>query len=96
MKNGDEHHGADEKSYGILLPSLLVLTAVMLWISRPDRHQLFEEDERDWAKILLSIAMLFNLIALVLNYIGYLIYVYVSGKQYGFFDFTYLLFHSLS
>ena len=40
--------------------------------------------------------MLFNLIALLLNYTGYLVYVYVSGKQYGFFDFTYLLFHSLS
>ena len=41
MKNGDEHHGADEKNYGILLPLLLLLTAGMLWISRPDRHQLF-------------------------------------------------------
>ena len=96
MRNGMEHHGSDERGYGTLLPALLVLTAVMMWVSRPNRHQLFEEQERDWAKILLFVAMGLNLLALLLNYIGYLVYVYGGGYQYGFFDFTYLLFHSLS
>lgn len=78
------------------MPVLLLATLGMLWTSWPKNNQLFEEGERDWAKILLTIAMLFNLIALGLYYIGHLIYAYSSGVQYGFFDFTYLLFHSLS
>lgn len=96
MLNEGKHHGADERSYTVILPGLLLLTAAMVWVAWPGKKSLFVENERDWAKIVLIVALLFNLVAEVLFYMGHLLYAYVSGRQYGFFDFTYLLFHSLS
>lgn len=54
------------------------------------------DNEIDYAKILLFSGLFINFLALTFKYIGYLLYVWVSGKQYGFFDFMYLLLHAFS
>lgn len=41
-------------------------------------------------------ALVLNLIAIIFYWIGHVIYTLISGKFHGFFDFCYLLFHSLS
>ena len=43
MKNGDLEHGSDEQSYSYLLPMLLLLTAILTYMSWPTSQQLFDE-----------------------------------------------------
>lgn len=72
---------------------MLALTAVMIYFSRTPKHGVAEE--KDWAKFILLITLIFNFVALVFNYMGFLVYL-GTGEYYGFFDFMYLLFHSIS
>jgi len=78
-----------------MLPLLLILTGAMLYFSKGPKHGEDAGEERDWAKLLLFITLVFNMVALVFYYIGFLLYT-SGGYYYGFFDFMYLLFHSIS
>lgn len=94
MQNGEYGHGSDERMNKFMLPLLLILTAVMAYFSKGPKHEEIA-GEKDWAKFILFITLIFNLIALLLNYFGFLLYLN-TGSHHGFFDFMYLLFHSIS
>ena len=47
-------------------------------------------------KWLLMISMCIEIISIAFKYSGFLVYAYFAGKDYAFFDFIYLLFHSIS
>jgi hypothetical protein len=55
-----------------------------------------EEEGENWIKWLLKISMWIAAVSIFAKYIGYAIYAYVSGSDYQFFDFMYLLLHSTS
>lgn len=67
----------------------------MLKIIKIDNSTQIDSKDTDWVKVLVSICLWFNFSSLILKYCGYLIYIY-SGNDYAFFDFMYLLFHSIS
>ena len=68
----------------------------MVYFSRGKKEELeIVEENTDWAKLLMHIALVINFLALLFFYIGFLIYLYI-GRFYGFFDFIYLLLHSVS
>ena len=66
----------------------------MIWFSRNLRSSL--EGELDYCKLLLTVGLWLNLLALLFKFFGHFIYIYVTGKEHGLFDFVYLLMHSLS
>lgn len=74
---------------------LVILTGVMLYFSKGPKHGEVMGEERDWAKFILFVTLAFNLVAIIFYYIGFLIYT-SEGYYYGFFDFMYLFFHSIS
>ncbi len=55
-----------------------------------------EEDGDNWIKWTLKISLWFSISSIVIKYIGFLIYAYVSGAEYQFFDFMFMLLHSVS
>ena len=93
-----KQHGENENKLTLLLPLSIILTGYMLHKSRQKKGEIAigGEEELDWAKLLLHLALWLNFLALFFYYFGFAIYAYGSGSQYGFFDFMYLLFHSFS
>lgn len=64
----------------------------MLWFLYKNK----EEDGDNWIKWTLKISLWISIGSIAFKYIGFLIYAYVNGTDYQFFDFMYLLFHSTS
>lgn len=58
-----------------MLPFLLILTGAMAYFSKGPKHGEQIGEEKDWAKFILFITLIFNLIALFFNYLGFLIYL---------------------
>lgn len=76
MINGDYHYGSDEHLLRFMFPMLLALTAVMIYFSRGSHVGIGEE--RDWAKFILLITLMFNFVALLFNYLGFLLYLWTG------------------
>lgn len=68
----------------------------MLYLSRRKKDELeIIEGNTDWAKILFHIALWLNFIALLLLYVGFLVYS-SHGQENAVYDLGYLFFHSIS
>ena len=67
---------------------------MLKYIDSKSQINSFENQDTDYIKILIVTCIWFNLVSLFFKYIGYLIY-YFAGLEYNFFDFMYLLFHSV-
>lgn len=44
----------------------------------------------------MKISLWFSISSIVFKYIGFLIYAYINGTEYQFFDFMFMLLHSIS
>jgi hypothetical protein len=77
--------------YSWLLPASLLLGLGTLFFLNYNK-----EDEDNWIKYLLKISLWIALSATLLKTIGFIIYAYLSGEDYQFFDFMYLLLYSTS
>jgi hypothetical protein len=63
-------------------------------LKKKDSGSVVDSKDTDYVKILVAVCLWLNLTSLIFKYAGYLIYVYF-GLEYSFFDFMYLLFHSV-
>jgi hypothetical protein len=92
LQNNDSYHSSTESTYGWLLPLLLVLGGCMLRYLYKEK----EEEGDNWIKWTLKISLWVGLVSILIKYIGFMIYAYVNGAEYQFFDFTFLLLHSVA
>jgi hypothetical protein len=70
---------------------MLLELALIIFLKRDK-----EEEGDNWIKWLLKISMWIGMSSIVAKYMGYAIYAWISGSDYQFFDFMYLLLHSTS
>ncbi len=87
-----EYRSSSEAMYNWLLPSLFLLCLGTIYYLKHSS----QEDDENWIKWILKISLWFALSATMLKYIGFTIYAYISGEDYQFFDFMYLLLYSIS
>jgi hypothetical protein len=77
--------------YNWLLPTLFLLCLSTIYYLNKNK-----EDEDNWIKYILKISLWFAFSATLLKYLGFIIYAYISGDDYQFFDFMYLLLYAIS
>jgi predicted membrane protein len=91
-RNNDRFHSSTETGYVWLLPLLIAIGGFMLRYLYKNK----EDDGDNWIKWTLKISLWFSISSIVVKYIGFIIYAYVSGSEYQFFDFMFMLLHSVS
>lgn len=55
-----------------------------------------EDDGDNWLKWTLKISLWIGVGSIIFKYLGFVIYAYVSGSEYHFFDFMFLFLHSIA
>lgn len=90
--NNGSHAGEDEDDDWMIMP---VVVVIAIWLVLRMRREFFSEGELDWAKIILFVGVLCNLMALVLKGIGMVLY-YFYGDDSGVLEVLYLIFHACS
>lgn len=92
VRNNDKMHSSTESAYIWLLPLLILLGGSMLFFLYKNK----EEEGDNWIKWTLKISLWISIGSIVVKYIGFIIYAFVNGAEYQFFDFCFMLLHSVS
>jgi hypothetical protein len=92
MLNNGSHLSTDEDDDWLIMP---LAFAVAVWLTFRTRKEIVKGEEVDWAKAVLLLSIVLNFCALLVKFIGWVIYA-KSGIDYGVLSILYLVCHSFS